>query len=199
MSPRAAGAPALPPPGPVEPAGPEDTGPTPEQPESTPAAPPGDDTAPVRGKRPTTRAARAAAAAERKAAQALSRKDSAPSRPKVTASDVKSSVESLHSMIGAGLPLVGLAQTGAAVEASGKDAGEVWADAVKRYPKLEVLFGAGTDGLIVFRLLMVYAPLVQLGMAERSAITAAGGSPSLAEQLAGLTGMGGAGEVPTTP
>lgn len=147
------------------------------------------DTAPA--KRPTTREGRRAAATARKAARAAAPKpERAPTpRPKVAGKDVAGSIESLHAMLGmVALPMAGLPQTGAALAAAGPDAGKVWADAVKRYPQLERLFGAGTDGLIIFRLLMVYAPLVSMAVTEKST-PKDDTAPAAPNPLAGLMGM----------
>lgn len=134
--------------------------------------------------RPTTRAGRKAAAEARRAAKAQ-RADTKPKRPATTKSDVAKSIESLHAMAGMiALPMLGLPQTGAKLAETGPEAGKVWADAVKRYPQLERLFGAGTDGLIIFRLLMVYAPIVSMAVGEKSAPK--DGSAPAADPMAGL-------------
>lgn len=146
-------------------------------------------------KRPTTRAGRRAAAEARKAQAAATGKPAPDRKPrgpaKPTKANVKASVEQLHSMLGMlALPILGLPETGAALAAAGPEAGDVWAEAVQRYPALEKIFGAGTDGLIIFRLLMVYAPLVTVAMAEKSApkSPAAGGPLDLDSLRESLTG-----------
>jgi hypothetical protein len=161
-------------------------------------APPASDTKPAR---PTTREGRRQAAAAKRAAKGAAgqvKRDTAPAKPKPTKSDVQTSVESLHTMVGGALPFLGMPATGQALAATGKDAGLVWADAVRRYPQLERLFGAGTDGLIVFRLLMVYAPLVSLAITERSTPKPEGAGPDLGVALGGLMGMM-AGGAPVEP
>lgn len=147
---------------------------------------PAPDTRPGKpAKRPTTRAGRAAAAAAKRGAKP----DAAPARPKVTGRDVTASVAQLHTMAGAVLPILGMPHTGAALAASGDEAGKVWADVVRRYPQLERLFGAGTDGLVFFRLLMVYAPIVSLAVGERSAPRDPAAGPNPMDLLGMFSGV----------
>jgi hypothetical protein len=157
-----------------------------------PEAPPAD-TKPA--KRPTTRAGRQAAAAAKRAAKAAAggaKADSAPARPKPTKADVASSVAQLHTFAGGALPLLGLPMTGEALAASGPEAGKVWADVVRRYPQLERLFGASTDGLVLFRLLMVYAPIISLALSERTMPKADDGGMGGLAGMAGLMAQAGA-------
>ena len=114
--------------------------------------------------RPTTRAGRKAAAEARRAGTVKT--DSAPKAP--TKTDVKASVAQLHELGAVGLNMFGLPMTGAAVEASAADAGEAWAQVCRRYPAVEKFFGAGTDGLVLFRLASVYVPIVLVAVTEVS-------------------------------
>ena len=115
--------------------------------------------------RPTTRAGRRAAS---EAAKAAKRTETAPRATAPTKTDVKQSIATLHEYAGAGLGLVGMPITGAAMTASAADAGEAWAAVCKRYPQVERFFGAGTDGLVLFKLAMVYAPIIMTAVAESS-------------------------------
>lgn len=155
--------------------------------------PPEPPEAPDAPKRPTTRAARAAAAAARKGQPKADKAPARSSNPRKSKTDIAGSVDGLHQLAGmAVLPMVGLPVTGQALAASGADAGVAWAEAAQRYPWIEKAFGTGQDGLVLFKLLMIYAPLISVAMAEKSGAL---GDPAAAAvgDLSGIMSMMGQG------
>lgn len=161
-----------------------------------PPEPPEVEGTPAKPKRPTTRAARAAAAAARKdKPKADSKPRGGAGKPKT---DIRGSVDGLHQLAGmAVLPMVGMPVTGQALAACGPDAGAAWAEAAQRYPWIEKAFGTGQDGLVLFKLLMIYAPLISVAMAEKSGQL--GAPTGAADPLAGLAAMMGAATAPDAP
>lgn len=123
-------------------------------------------------RRPTTRAGRAAAKQARAAASGQAKPDKTPNRKSTqtgTAKDVALAVQGLHELLGGVvLPMAALPTTGAALAASGPDAGEVWGQLSRRYPAIARLFTGAGDGMLFVKLLMVYYPVIMAAMAEQS-------------------------------
>lgn len=172
--------------------------PPPEPPEAPEAVP-------APGKRPSTRAGRKAAAEARAAAKAAGpvKADTKPrssgTRSSVKRSDVTKGIDGLHTLAGqVVLPLAGMPVTGQALVEAGPAAGEAWAAAAERYPWIGKAFGTGQDGLVLFQLLLVYAPLIQTALAEKAG-TLPPGAPAAGGDLAGLFAMMGAGAAAPGP
>lgn len=154
---------------------------------------PADDVKPVRRRRTrgTGRAGSSPAGAAGTAPKA-DRKPRARKAPAVDTKHVSESVAGLHQLAGGlMLPAMGMHQTGAMLAGSGEQAGEIWAALAKRYPLVGKLFSAGGDGMLLVQLLMLYGPIVQAAMAERSGKSGAMAAPNLVD-LSTLLGNEGA-------
>lgn len=86
--------------------------------------------------------------------------------------EVTDSATGLHQLAGAlFLPKAGLPATGAKVLEKAEDAGELWGELAERYPLIGRLFSSGGDGVLFMKLAMLYFPIFQHAMAEKSATT----------------------------
>lgn len=145
---------------------------------------------PPKGK-PTTRAGRRA----RSEQAAATRAAKPEARPKITAprkDNVADSVKGLHELAGAlALPMMGLPATGAALAASGPDAGKAWAALATRYPAIAKVFNGGGDGVLFVSLLMAYLPVITAALAE-SKTPKEQRAAGQAAAMAGLASMFGA-------
>ncbi len=130
-------------------------------------------------RRPRVRASRAKATAPAAGDKAAPRGRTPAARKTASAKQVAESVAGVHQVLGVMvLPPMGRHHTAAALLESAEQAGAVWAQLADRYPLIAKLFGGADTMGALMGLAMVYAPIIQIAMAEH-----AGMIPPIPEQV----------------